>query len=164
MVGIKYGIGKHIELVDAYSQQQFFRVLYAYNHVYVATAPSIKISVLLMYKRVFPTYRFKKVVNVFSAIIFVWWLAEALVAVFDCWPINAYWNKRIEHKCQDIKTGQLQYAVFNIGFDVLILALPVRMVLKLHLSPTRKIAVVAVFLLGSLSVVRVHFATVVPQS
>lgn len=103
-----------------------------------------------MYKRIFSTPRFKLIVNILSAFIFVWYLGQAINGVFGCKPINHYWNKSVPGKCEDLSNSELQYAVWNMSFDVIILALPVRMILKLQLSNAQKIAFIAIFLIGGL--------------
>ena len=82
--------------------------------------------------------------------VFIWWLGEALAAVFLCIPVNGFWDTAITAKCMSLRNFDVAYAVINITFDVVILCLPVRMVWRLNIQQAQKIALTFVFLLGGL--------------
>ena len=103
-----------------------------------------------MYKRIFSTPRFKMVVNVTGVLVFIWYLAEAINGIFGCRPVQGFWSRQANVWCEDFPKGEMRYAIINIGFDAIILAFPVRMILKLQLSRVQKIALIAIFLLGAL--------------
>ena len=154
VAGAHFGIGRHIDTVSDHEQEEFFRVLYAYNQIYIATGPVIKIAVLLMYQRVFDIAPFRLTARILGAIIVTWWLGEALTGILTCIPVQAYWELALQKepgtKCINLEIFDIQYAVLNIFFDLVLLALPVRMVLRLQLSGAQKLGFVVIFLLGGL--------------
>ena len=147
-----YGIGKHIQAVPAGNFIHFWKTLYAYNQIYVATGPATKIAVLLMYRRIFATKMFRDAVMILGTLTLMWYLGEALSGVFTCIPVQDYWEKPQNAKCIDLKSYDIGYAVVNIGLDVFILVLPIRMVWGLKTTIGQKIALTFAFLLGGLYV------------
>lgn len=131
-------------------QEKWNKSLFYGNLVYVSTGPSIKIAALLMYQRVFAIPRFRLVVRVLCGVCFAWYVAETIGSIWNCVPINGFWNKSIHAKCISTHDFDLQYAVINISLDVIVLALPIRMVLGLQLSNPQKAGFVLLFLMGGL--------------
>ena len=149
-VGVHYGVGRHIGVLDKPGVVRFLKSIYAINLVYIATPAAIKIAALLMYKRIFFTRRFKTVANVFIALIVAWWIAETVAGVFLCRPVAGWWDKSIDAHCFVLRNFDIGYAVVNITVDVVILTLPVRTVWRLKIKLVQKIALTFVFLIGGL--------------
>jgi hypothetical protein len=147
-----FGIGRHLEAVgESFSPTPFWKLLFAYNQIYVMTGPVNKIAMLLMYRRIFDTpfiHRFIKwgiVLNV------TWWLAMSISGIFTCIPVQAYWYTDTPgKKCFGLLPYDLGYAIVNISLDVFILLLPIREIWKLQLTRSQKVALSFVFLIGAL--------------
>ena len=148
--GIGFGVGKHIAAVPLDDLISFKKTLYAFNLVYVATPPTIKLCILLMYKRLFPTRQFILAVWVLGSVLVVFFLVTFLMGVFDCDPIRGFWDPTVTATCINFETYSIGYAVVNIATDLIILALPIRVVWNLQLPRGQKIALTLIFLLGSL--------------
>ena len=127
------------------------------NLVYVATGPSVKITALLMYQRIFIVPRFRILTISLCIVCVLWYVAEVFGSIWNCVPINGFWNKSIKAKCISTKAFDLQYAIINIVLDIIILALPIRMVSGLHLTRSSKIGLMLLFLMGGLSVLSLQF-------
>lgn len=124
----------------------------AYECVYCATVGVIKISILLMYSRIFPTREFRIAAYILGIIVVSWVIAINFVSVFQCVPIEKTWNPTMLGHCIDLKVSFIGNAVPNILTDIAILSLPTRVVWKLHATLTHRLSVIVVFLLGSLCV------------
>ena len=74
-------------------------MLYAYVIVYTVCLPTIKISILLFYHRVFPIRRFTILLYAAGTFITLWFLSALLVAIFQCTPIHSFWDKLVQGKC-----------------------------------------------------------------
>jgi len=85
-----------------------------------------------------------------AGVVVAWLIATILVAVFSCNPVDAFWTQAPGSKCIVSEHFYIANAVPNIITDVIILALPVRMVWQLHTSKGERIALTFIFLLGSL--------------
>ncbi|CBX99396.1 hypothetical protein LEMA_P086350.1 [Plenodomus lingam JN3] len=109
-----------------------------------------KTSVLLLYKRIFITRHFQWLCISALVIIIGSGVASTLAAILQCIPIQRSWDKSIEGTCIDNSKFWLANAVLNISTDVLVLALPVREIYKLHLKAQEKVMVYCLFLLGGI--------------
>lgn len=118
--------------------------------LYGVAITAIKISILLFYKRVFSTARFRKWINGVGALVLAWLLANNLVFAFQCTPVRKAWEVDLPGHCINPLTAIWVAQVFNVILDAIILALPVSAVLRLQLSTTKKISVMLLFLLGGL--------------
>lgn len=81
-----------------------------------------------------------------------------VTAVFQCSPIEAAWKPEVHHEyCINLPKYSLSTAITNNVLDIAVLILPLVMVghLKGH-SIKRKIAISAIYLIGTLSVSAFH--------
>lgn len=124
----------------------------SFECVYCTTVGIVKISILLMYARIFPTRGFRVAAITLGSIVVGWVIAIIFVSVFQCSPISKAWNPTLPGTCINLKGSFIGNAVPNILTDIAILALPVHVVWGLHATVTHRLSVIAVFLLGSLFV------------
>lgn len=112
-------------------------------------------SILLMYSRIFPTRDFRMASYILGIVVISWVIAINLVSIFQCVPIEKTWNPTIPGRCINLKGSFVGNAIPNILTDIAILSLPVRAVWRLHATPTHRVSVIVIFLLGSLYVLPV---------
>lgn len=124
----------------------------AFECVYCTTVGIIKVSILLMYARIFPTRNFHIASYIIGSIAVGWVIAIICVSVFQCNPIAKAWNVNLPGACINLKGSFIGNAVPNILTDIAILSMPVHVVWGLHANLTHRLSVIALFLLGSLSV------------
>ncbi|KAF3396161.1 hypothetical protein F1880_007287 [Penicillium rolfsii] len=124
-------------------------LLMSFECVYCTTVGIIKISILLMYARIFPTRGFRIAAMILGSIVVGWVIAIIFVSVFQCTPIAKAWNPTLPGTCINLKGSFIGNAVPNILTDIAILALPVHVVWGLHATVTHRLSVIAIFLLGS---------------
>ena len=126
------------------------QTFYISYQLYGSAITAIKISILLFYRRIFSTGQLRKWINVVGVFVLAWLLANNLVFAFQCTPVRKAWEIEIPGHCiNPLRTIQV-VQVFNVVLDAVILALPVSGVLRLQMSTSRKISVMAIFLLGGL--------------
>ena len=111
---------------------------------------AIKLSILLFYRRLFSTKRFKLATVIVGVIVLLWWLAVILVQVLQCRPIQGIWDPTLPRKCINETLYYIGVAVPNVATDIIMLCLPVRMVWRLHASLVHKVALTLTFLTGGL--------------
>ncbi|KAI3132515.1 hypothetical protein CBS147325_8741 [Penicillium roqueforti] len=117
------------------------KLLLIFEIMYVTTVATTKISILLMYCRIFPTREIRIASLVLGGMTLSWLVAIILVSVFQCNPIPRAWDTRIPGKCINLKGMFIGNAVPNILTDILILSLPVKVVWGLHASLTHRLVV-----------------------
>ncbi|KAJ5943349.1 hypothetical protein N7516_003517 [Penicillium verrucosum] len=118
-------------------------------------APSmafVKISIVVFIKRLFSSIRTYVVIsNCLAGFIATWALAALLTNIFQCTPVQYYYNKDLDGHCM---SGQVEFfqVMGSIALieDVIILCLPIPVFWKLQINNRQKIALTMVFSLGGL--------------
>ncbi|KAF4214767.1 hypothetical protein CNMCM8980_000075 [Aspergillus fumigatiaffinis] len=147
---VHYGYGKRLKDIALDDRAKALKWFYGAQIVYKVVITVNKISFLCLYLRIFIQPVFRRICYGGIAFLSAWGVAYILVTIFQCTPVNAYWDKTITQKtCVNSKAQWLSYAVINIVCDVAILALPVYPVSQLHLARGKKIPLAAMFGLGT---------------
>lgn len=112
----------------------------------------VKISIILFIKRLFGSMRSYVVITYcLSVFIALWAVAALMVNIFQCKPVQYYYDKDLDGHCMK---GQVQFfqAMGSIALieDVIILCLPIPVFWKLKIDTRQKIALTVVFSLGGL--------------
>jgi hypothetical protein len=120
--------------------------------LYVLVQNVAKISIILLFLRIFPDERFRLYTKIALA-----WMICHLVGFFiavtcQCIPISAIWDLSVHGKCVNSTAIVYAGAGFSIFEDIVIILLPVRELKNLNLSTQKKVAVIFMFALGSLYV------------
>lgn len=144
--------GRHVELMKPWQLVPFAKTLVATQVLYYCAQTMIKISLLLLYHRLFSVNRhFRAALFVAGALVMMWWMASFWDTIFECVPAQASWNKSIKNaKCQSIRDAALGTGISNVILDLLFLLLPVPMIWQLHISTRIKVSLTGIFLLGGL--------------
>lgn len=143
-----------IDTFDTKPHETFLKLYFVCSILYFFLVMAIKISILLMYRRIFsvdPLFRLQSfLIGVFVVAL---WLAATITRIFFCRPIGYIWmGLNLERHCLPYDRFWIAVGVIDITVDIVILALPVRMVLKIQLSPKQKASITCLFLLGGLQV------------
>ena len=117
---------------------------------YKLTMNLTKMSIQLLYLRIFIQKWFRIICHVLLVIITSYMVAAFLASVFQCTPVPRAWDKTIAGKCIDITTNWYANAGFSIATDIIILALPMYPLYKTKIMMKRKVALMVVFALGAL--------------
>ena len=128
----------------------FKKILYAWVLFYDITPLLIKISLLLLYKRIFANHRFHTAVNIVGVFSVSWCAAFFTKSIWNCVPIKGFWDPHVHARCINFTASTIAYAVINIFTNILVLALPVPIIWRLQLSTSRKMILTLIFMLGSL--------------
>ena len=129
------------------SQYQWLDII-----LWALTLPTIKFSILLLYRRTFPIQAFVRLTWVVGAIILSWEVATVVAEIFTCTPVQASWKPDLAEHCINAKSFYLGNTVSNLLTDVIVMCLPMPIIWGLHMSTKRKASVSAVFLLGTVYV------------
>lgn len=131
--------------------------LFALGIIYSLAAMTIKMSIILLYVRVFSTANTGFRRCIFAAEFFTMALSVTFIVVIlaACKPMEFFWTRFdgvSEGTCIDISSFFVAFSIFNVSVDVFLLILPIPMVLKLHMSVRKKLIVCALMMLGILYV------------
>lgn len=110
-----------------------------------------KITILMLYRRVFVTHRWSWMDTSTITLITVLALFYGITTffkIFECSPRAKIFNMALPGHCFNVGTILKISGAFNTVTDFLILLLPVKAVQKLQMSKQKKVLVVLVFTFG----------------
>jgi hypothetical protein len=153
---VKEGMGLHAGTAVLISNQVMIakflvvaEILYVFNLVWT------KLSILLMYYRIFHFPYFKRWAYIIGAFVVVWVICITFLFIFICVPVQKLWYPDLPGRCINQVGTWIANAVSTIATDLAILVLPMPQVWKLQLRLSEKIALTVAFSLGFLYVL--HF-------
>ena len=127
---------------------------YAFNILYTIGYPLSRISLVLLYRRIFVQQWFRVICTIFVVIYACYAISTALADVWLTIPIAAYWDRNITaSKTIDENELYLANAGFNIGTDCILLILPLSIIWQLHMDWINKVALSWIFALGALTMI-----------
>lgn len=118
------------------------------------TINTTKLSVLLLYRKIFDTNRFKfrTVCSVLFAAIVLHTVAATIATIVECLPVHRVWDMTVEGTCINLTIFWHINAAFNVVADFMIFFLPLPIINTLSLPLRSKIGMMAIFALGALYV------------
>jgi len=117
--------------------------------IYCFVSPMLKLAVLWLYRRIFgPQTRVNYIVNGGIIFIIVSYTALFFISLLSCQPFERRMNPFVKGYC--LPSGVTAYlsGAINVLTDAFVVLLPLRAVLKLNMSGTKKLRAFAVFGLG----------------
>lgn len=126
----------------------FQKLLYFFQLFYILGPPTIKLSLLFLYRRIFVSTRFLHLVHAMGLVMAIWLVVSFFLALLDCVPIHAFWTGG--GKCISFKGFGIGYAVVNITTDLAVWLMPIPMIWNVHLPTGQKVALSFIFILGLL--------------
>lgn len=137
---------------DTKPHETFLKLYFVCSILYFSLVMTMKVSILVMYRRIFsidPLFRLQSLL--LGVFVLAFWLATTITRIFYCRPIGYIWmGLDLEKHCFLYNRFWIAVGVIDIVVDIILLALPVRMVLKIQLSSKLKASIACLFLLGGL--------------
>ena len=110
-----------------------------------------KISILLLYYRIFGICKKYQIAIILSGFVVIcYWIPCTTLAFMGCSPIENNWNHLAPGHCVDILDFLRWNGICNLIINLLILSLPIPMVWHLRASTRKKVAISGIFALGFL--------------
>ncbi|KAL8668977.1 MAG: hypothetical protein Q9224_007763, partial [Gallowayella concinna] len=118
---------------------------------YATTFVITKISILLLYRRVFPVYRFRIICYAVGFLVFTLGISIFMVGFFQCRPFNYIWNKTILNGVC-LPTTPIFYGtgIPTLLLNAVVAFLPLPIIWRLHMRLKHKLALMATFSTGGL--------------
>ncbi|CAP91747.1 Pc13g06780 [Penicillium rubens Wisconsin 54-1255] len=145
---IHKGMGLHADTIPAENVILIAKYLVVAEVLYVFNLVWTKLSILLMYYRIFRFPYFKTWAYIIGVFIILWVICITFLFIFICVPVQKLWYPQLPGRCIDQVATWVANAVSTIATDVAILLLPIPQVWKLQLRMSEKIAVLIAFSLG----------------
>lgn len=132
-------------------------MFYLVQIFYKFTIACTKISILLLYLRIFPGKLFRHLDYGLLFFVSAYAIASIVATVVQCNPLPAAWNHSASSKCINVKISWYFNGGADMLGDFLILLLPMRAIKNLHLPTRQKLGLIGIFALGGLYVVLLWF-------
>ncbi|KAL9625387.1 MAG: hypothetical protein Q9160_000450 [Pyrenula sp. 1 TL-2023] len=163
----KIGTAKHFQLDPMGSIRKIQIMVYVLEMLYGISLTLTKLSILLLFRSLFPGRDMVIATNIIGAFVIIWCIAQVTVAIFNCNPIHGFWDVMVKSTCIESFHFLVGNAVPNIVVDIVIICLPIRKVWNLQMSTRSKISVTCIFLLGIFVVIvsglRIYFSVTTSQ-
>ncbi|KAF4120884.1 CFEM domain [Geosmithia morbida] len=146
------GLGKDIWTLTAQQITNVLRYFYVMAILYFLQTTLVKLSIISFYMRVFPARRTRRLLWGTFVFTSLWGLAFVLVALFQCWPIDAFWTRwegSTEGRCVNANSMAWSNAAINIALDLWVLAIPMWELRCLQLHWKKKVGVALMFCVGT---------------
>ncbi|KAF2787269.1 hypothetical protein K505DRAFT_258073 [Melanomma pulvis-pyrius CBS 109.77] len=167
-VAIHRGMGVHVEAV-LYERGQkgltnLNQAIFVCAIFYNITLGMIKLSVLSLYRRILRGIASHKMCTILRAMFVIVacnTMANVLVVVFQCWPIEATWDSRRirnssradRYRCVNINAFYIGNSVTGMLTDAMVYLVSIPIVKPLQMDSRTKIQLLATTLVGGLAVI-----------
>ena len=109
---------------------------------------TIKISLLFLYRRIFPIPWFQRVLLAFGIFLTIMTAVSLIVCVVQCIPLHKMWEPAAQGQCIEFGKFALAMSCINVCTDIFILVLPLPVVWGLNIDSHRKWLVTLSFAMG----------------
>ncbi|KAG5983498.1 hypothetical protein E4U55_008020 [Claviceps digitariae] len=142
------GMGIHADRVDPARIIMMSKWLVVAEVLYAWNLGWTKLSLLLMYYRIFRHQYFKKMAWVVGAFVWAWVICITFLFIFICVPVQKLWYPQIPGHCIHQVGTWMSNAASTILTDLVILIMPMPEIWKLQLRKAEKIGLTLAFSLG----------------
>lgn len=153
-VGVRdYGLGRHLWALTPEQVVGFEKLWYTVGTLQCTALMLTKISLLMLFHRIFIVPAFRTATKVIGVTMILWWIGTILADCLICIPIKHNWNPEIPARCGNKQLLAIIPPIPWIVTDLAILLMPMPMVYKLHLPGFQRVGLAGLFLLGSFALV-----------
>ncbi|KAH0491322.1 hypothetical protein TgHK011_002759 [Trichoderma gracile] len=149
MISCNYGFGKHIGSLSVSDRLAALKWFYVAQIFYKLTINLTKMSIVLLYLRIFVQRWFRIACYILLGIVTSYAIASTATSIWQCTPIRGAWDKSVNPTCISLTMNWYANAGYSIATDVLILLLPMQPIWASKLPLAQKRALMVVFALGS---------------
>lgn len=142
------GLGLHMDVLDPERTETMLLWILIAENLYAWSLAWIKLSVLLMYYRLFDVVVFRKQALVVGGAVMAWAVCITFLFVFTCVPVKKLWKPEVEGRCISMVGVYVSNGISTIITDVAILLLPAPQILRLQIRKLVKVGLLISFGLG----------------
>ncbi|MCJ1351247.1 MAG: hypothetical protein MMC33_001230 [Icmadophila ericetorum] len=150
-VSLGNAMGRHFILVR--SRKEFILTEVTFASLYILAITFVKLSVLFLYRRLFPPCWFQYALIGTGAGLCIYCTSFIIVGILQCVPIDSFWESNVEGKCIKYGVLSLTGGIINVVTDVVILTLPMPLLWRLNVSKREKWQVILAFLMGGIAII-----------
>ena len=150
-----YGFGKHYFTLTPETQLKFGLYDYPFNLLYTTGYPLSRISLVLLYRRVFESRRWFSILSYALIAAYIGYMIGTLFAdIFTDTPIRAYWDHTMTptHAINGVALYVFNTS-FNIATDMILLIVPNFIIWRMGMTVWQKVGLSCIFALGVLTLI-----------
>ncbi|KAI4744585.1 hypothetical protein E4T44_15117, partial [Aureobasidium sp. EXF-8845] len=150
---VSWGAGTHVyDLSVADLYPSLLRGWVVAAVMYSVTMCFSKLSILLLYRRLFPISNFVKRWWVVTGFTVAYSIGGAFASLFQCSPLTSAWSLTVKADyCINTEKFYTANAALNVASDIMILILPIPIVWGLNTDVRKKVILTGLFSMGSIS-------------
>ncbi|OJD16815.1 hypothetical protein AJ78_03058 [Emergomyces pasteurianus Ep9510] len=148
LVGVSYGYGKPWNKLSKSQQIVSMKMFWASQIGYKCTLNLCKMSILLLYRRIFVTRKFQIAVNIVFAFVFLYFIAALAANLLECRPVAKNFDMSISGSCINLTAHWFANAISTASSDIVTLLLPMPVIHRLRLPSRQKYGLMCIFALG----------------
>ncbi|KAJ5833374.1 hypothetical protein N7474_001685 [Penicillium riverlandense] len=155
LMDVHYGCGQHVATLISHPENMvlMYKWLVAAQMVYFLSLWLCRVSGLFFYSRLNPMPQFQLYMRISFVFVTAVFVSQALVIAVQCIPLQALWDPTVKGKCMGSTAVFLSTSVLTIVCDSLILILPTKIILGLHVNFMRKLVLGFVVCFGVFAIV-----------
>ena len=148
----KGGLGKPIATLTPAQLSTFLKLLMVAMVTYASAITWTRLSLIVMYRRIFDTIRFRNISSGLIILCLLWWIIAAFGQIFMCRPVAAFFDPTslTSNQCMDIRSFLRGMTIANVFLDAGVLCFPIYKVNTLQLQRRQKLMLSSIFLMGGL--------------
>ncbi|CAI7663307.1 unnamed protein product [Penicillium manginii] len=147
---LNFGLGKHNYQITDETFHSFGKTFIGSQVLYFTTAVFTKMSLLLLYYRIFGVVRgFRWALYASCFLVIAYFISCTIVSIKSCAPVSKFWDPSLPGYCIDEIAFFRWNGLANMLLDVLVLCLPYPMAWRLQTSVRQKLILTGIFFLGS---------------
>ncbi|KAI1808962.1 hypothetical protein F4811DRAFT_499636 [Daldinia bambusicola] len=147
LVGLHYGIARHIVFVE--DIRSVVIILLCEDGFHPLSMGFLKCSILALYYSIFPSRNFRRLIWAVAVFVLIWCIITFFMGVLLCIPIEKLWDPTITGgTCISLRELGIATTSVHIFTDLVLLAMPIPLVLRLNASVQKKRLILATFVVG----------------
>ncbi|KAL9597902.1 MAG: hypothetical protein Q9219_004855 [cf. Caloplaca sp. 3 TL-2023] len=144
------GIGRHMKDLSPAELTILLKCYLACWITFAATFALSKISILLLYNRLFPIPSMRIACWVTGGFALAMGVEICLTGFLQCRPLEYVWDKTTPGgSCMNVMVVFYNNAAFTLAINTVVILLPLPVLWGLQMKKTHKVGVIAIFLLGN---------------
>ncbi|PYH89848.1 hypothetical protein BO71DRAFT_487608 [Aspergillus ellipticus CBS 707.79] len=148
VVEIKYGLAKNQDELQPNELEKQLKALYITIPLYNLCLTLTKLSLIFLYRRLFPPKGYQVLLMVALAVVLVTGMWMVFSAILFCIPVRAFWDTSIPHTCLSQSVVWGLNAALQITTDLALVIIPLPILARLRLPKRQKAALIFIFALG----------------
>ncbi|KAL8696782.1 MAG: hypothetical protein Q9201_007480 [Fulgogasparrea decipioides] len=147
------GVGHHLVTLNKSQFVSFNKLWYTVGLLEPTIMAATKLSILLLFRRIFVQPLFRTCTTIVGVVIALWWFGNFFADALICVPIQKNWRPDLPGHCGNKHLLFILPPIAGIVTDVMLLVMPMTMLRTLHMPKIQRFGLAGLFCLGGFATV-----------